>query len=35
VPGEVLETLQVKTMSDVADIVAQALEGTHAAEAAA
>jgi ATP-dependent Lon protease len=35
VPGEVLEALQVKPMTDVADIVAQALEGTQAAIAAA
>jgi ATP-dependent Lon protease len=35
VPAEVLEALDVKPMSDVADIVAQALESTNAVTAAA
>jgi ATP-dependent Lon protease len=35
VPAGVLEALDVKPMSDVADIVAQALEGADAAEVAA
>jgi len=35
VPAEVLEALDVKPMTDVADIIAQALEGAEVATAAA